>query len=116
MFFVDGSTPTDQIVERFFDIVDNAKGAVAVHCKAGLGRTGTLIACWMMKEYRLTAPQCIAWLRICRPGSVIGPQQQYLIDKQSWCWRYGVQQNRNRSPKRAIVPEEQKKCEEYSFG
>jgi cell division cycle 14 len=82
LFFVDGSTPNDQIVERFFEILDNAKGGVAVHCKAGLGRTGTLIACWMMKEYRWTAPQCIAWLRVCRPGSVIGPQQQFLIVRQ----------------------------------
>jgi cell division cycle 14 len=114
LFFVDGSTPSDQIVERFFDIVDNAKGGVAVHCKAGLGRTGTLIACWMMKEFRLTAPQCIAWLRICRPGSVIGPQQQYLIDKQSWCWRYGVKQ-RNHSPKRSLASDEQNN-KEYAIG
>lgn len=31
----------------------------------------------------------MAWLRICRPGSVIGPQQQFLIDKQAWCWKLG---------------------------
>lgn len=43
----------------------------------------------MMKKYKLTASQCMAWLRICRPGSVIGPQQQFLIDKESWCWKLG---------------------------
>ncbi|KAI6172009.1 Protein-tyrosine-phosphatase [Aphelenchoides besseyi] len=117
LFFIDGSTPTDAIVERFFEIVDNAKGGVAIHCKAGLGRTGTLIACWMMKEFRLTAPQCIAWLRICRPGSVIGPQQQYLLDKEKWCWRHGVQ-NRTRSPNRPLSPRSQldeEKNEEFSL-
>lgn len=31
----------------------------------------------------------MGWLRVCRPGSVIGPQQQFLIDKQAWCWRLG---------------------------
>ncbi|VDO10889.1 unnamed protein product, partial [Haemonchus placei] len=78
LFFIDGSTPSEKIVENFIRVVDNSKGAVAVHCKAGLGRTGTLIACWMMKEFGLNAAECMAWLRICRPGSVIGPQQDYL--------------------------------------
>lgn len=86
LFFIDGSTPSEKIVENFIRVVDNAKGAVAVHCKAGLGRTGTLIACWMMKEFGLNAAECMAWLRICRPGSVIGPQQEYLVDMQKFCW------------------------------
>ncbi|MCP9261352.1 Cdc14a protein [Dirofilaria immitis] len=89
LFFVDGSVPSDEIVERFINVVDSAKGGVAVHCKAGLGRTGTLIACWLMKEYGVTAAESIAWLRICRPGSVIGPQQEFLIAKQPWCWAMG---------------------------
>ncbi|KAI1719947.1 dual specificity phosphatase, catalytic domain-containing protein [Ditylenchus destructor] len=89
LFFIDGSTPSDEIVLKFIDAVDKAPGAVAVHCKAGLGRTGTLIACWMMKHFNITAPVCMAWLRVCRPGSVIGPQQQFLIDKEEWCRKLG---------------------------
>ncbi|VDM65936.1 unnamed protein product, partial [Strongylus vulgaris] len=86
LFFIDGSTPSEDIVEKFIRVVDNAKGGVAVHCKAGLGRTGTLIACWMMKEFGLNAAECMAWLRICRPGSVIGPQQEFLVSMQKFCW------------------------------
>lgn len=33
LFFVDGSTPTDAIVRRFLAVCENARGAVAVHCK-----------------------------------------------------------------------------------
>ncbi|KAJ8285388.1 hypothetical protein GJAV_G00026250 [Gymnothorax javanicus] len=89
LFFVDGSTPTDAIVKKFMNICENAEGAIAVHCKAGLGRTGTLIACYMMKHYRLTAAEAIAWIRICRPGSIIGPQQNFVEDKQVGLWAEG---------------------------
>ena len=89
LFFIDGSTPSDTIVKKFLDIAEACDGALAVHCKAGLGRTGTLIGCYLMKHFKFTAAECIAWLRICRPGSVIGPQQSFLEEKQSWLWSQG---------------------------
>ncbi|MEQ2210074.1 Dual specificity protein phosphatase cdc14ab, partial [Xenoophorus captivus] len=54
------------------------KGPVSLGTLSGLGRTGTLIGCYLMKHYRFTAAEAIAWIRICRPGSVIGPQQNFL--------------------------------------
>lgn len=89
LFFTDGSIPPPAILQNFLDIAEGAKGGVAVHCKAGLGRTGSLIACYMMKHYRLTASECIAFLRVSRPGSVLGPQQFWLEDIQSEMWALG---------------------------
>lgn len=84
LFFLDGSTPTDSIMRQFLKIAENASGAVAVHCRAGLGRTGSLIGCYIMKHYHLTAHETIAWIRICRPGSVIGHQQEWLEKKEAY--------------------------------
>ncbi|OHS94948.1 hypothetical protein TRFO_38872 [Tritrichomonas foetus] len=42
--------------------------------------SGTLAGCYLIKNYGFSAPEAIGWIRICRPGSVIGPQQQFLLD------------------------------------
>ena len=89
LFFTDGSTPSDEILQQFIDICEQAAGGIAVHCKAGLGRTGSLIGCYVMKHWRWTAHETIAWLRICRPGSIIGHQQEWMEEKQSDMWLQG---------------------------
>ncbi|TFY74524.1 hypothetical protein EWM64_g9488, partial [Hericium alpestre] len=85
LYFDDGTNPTDEIVRRFIDVSDEviqAGGVVAVHCKAGLGRTGTLIGAYLVWKYGFTASEAIAFMRIVRPGCVVGPQQQFMYCKQ----------------------------------
>jgi len=89
MYFIDGGNPTDAIIKGYLDVVENERGAVGIHCKAGLGRTGVLNACYLMKHYRLSANELIAWMRVCRPGTVIGPQQQFLKEMEPKMWREG---------------------------
>jgi len=82
LVFPDCTTPPDAIADRFLRLAEQTSSPMAVHCLAGLGRTGTLIGLYMMKHIKFNAEECIAWLRIVRPGSIIGPQQQYLKDQE----------------------------------
>lgn len=74
LYYIDGSTPKPSIIKNFLEAAEKNKNAMAVHCKAGLGRTGCLIGIYAMKHYRFPAADFIGWIRICRPGSVLGPQ------------------------------------------
>lgn len=78
LFFIDGTAPPDEIVPQFLTASENETGAIAIHCKAGLGRTGTLIGLYCMKHFGFPPAAFIGWIRIARPGSILGPQQQYL--------------------------------------
>ena len=87
LYFPDGTTPSESILLKFLEICETRPGPIAVHCKAGLGRTGLLISCFLMKHYGLKASEVIAFLRIIRPGSVVGPQQNFLEKIQNNLWK-----------------------------
>ena len=90
LFFEDCTSPPVDIAAKFLAIAEAVPGALAVHCKAGLGRTGTLIALYMMKHHDFSAREAIAWLRIVRPGSVIGSQQNFLCAREALMRRSGA--------------------------
>ena len=85
MEFPDGSCPDNHVIRQFVGITDryiSKNQAVAVHCRAGLGRTGTLIGCYIMHKYGFEAKSLICWMRLCRVGMVVGEQQQFLVQIQ----------------------------------
>lgn len=62
----DGQLPTDDQVARFLDVVGAANGVVFVHCGAGVGRTGAVVA-----AYQATAEA--AGPGMARRNLAIGP-------------------------------------------
>lgn len=73
----DDSCLVNQLLQ-FIHIVRSSPCGVAVHCKAGLGRTGTMICAYLMYEYGMSCEEAIGYCRLCRPGSVVGCQQHFL--------------------------------------
>ncbi|GAA5977913.1 hypothetical protein JCM5350_006264 [Sporobolomyces pararoseus] len=94
MYFDDGTNPTMEMCREFIDLSDrviSTGGAVAVHCKAGLGRTGTLIGAYLIYKHGFTADEAIGFMRLMRPGSCVGPQQHFLYENQLEWVRWSAQ-------------------------
>lgn len=54
--------------------------AVAVHCAAGLGRAGTVLACYLVKHAGYTAGRAITEIREKRPGSIQSESQELAVE------------------------------------
>ena len=52
---------------------------VSIHCGAGLGCTGTMIACWLIQHVNLNAGDAITRVRRLRPGSIETDEQAEAI-------------------------------------
>ena len=70
---MDGSTPPYELVDIFLDICRKESQGIAIHCKAGLGWTGTLIGIYAMDQYDFPPEYFIGWIRLAWPGSILGP-------------------------------------------
>jgi atypical dual specificity phosphatase len=73
----DMEAPTQEQLDRCIKVISRAidsKMGVAVHCTAGLGRTGVVLACYLASK-DLSADNAIARIRRLRPGSIETQEQ-----------------------------------------
>ncbi|XP_062857547.1 dual specificity protein phosphatase 23a [Trichomycterus rosablanca] len=89
----DFTAPSMNQIQTVLSITEdaNTRGeAVGVHCKHGHGRTGTMLACYLVKKRKISAEESIKLIRSLRPGSIETKEQeravlefQQYLDKQS---------------------------------
>lgn len=106
MYFDDGSNPSEEIVREFIEKANEVisrGGAIAVHCKAGLGRTGVLIGAYLAYKHGFTASESIGFMRIMRPGCVVGPQQHFMYKEACNWMRWREQDDAKKEIEKALA-------------
>ncbi len=79
----DFEAPTLEQIEDFVAFAENARSEgkkLVVHCDAGIGRTGTVLACYLVSK-GYNAADAIEEVRSKRPGSLETIEQEEVVLK-----------------------------------
>ena len=77
----DFQPPTPEQIKDFVEFAKNARSEgkkLVVHCDAGIGRTGTLLACYLVSK-GYSATDAIKEVRMKRPGSIETIEQEEVV-------------------------------------
>lgn len=69
-----------QVFSAFMEQCSDLQGGVAVHCMAGLGRTGTMLASFLISRGE-GVEAAVQAVRRYRPGSIETPDQEKALQK-----------------------------------
>jgi atypical dual specificity phosphatase len=79
----DFDAPTPEQFDRCLDTIEKARRSsmgVSIHCAAGKGRTGTVLAAFFITQ-GMSPPEAIRHVRGLRPGSIETPEQEQALQE-----------------------------------
>ncbi|MDI1494802.1 MAG: Protein-tyrosine-phosphatase [Cenarchaeum symbiont of Oopsacas minuta] len=76
--------PSSESIDKAMDFIhkrisSESRNSLAVHCQAGLGRAGSILACYMIRYKGYTAKKAIEYIRKERPGSIQSESQENAL-------------------------------------
>ncbi|KAJ0171563.1 hypothetical protein K1T71_013113 [Dendrolimus kikuchii] len=82
--------PTLKQILKFIEICERAqirKEVIGVHCRHGRGRTGTMLACYLVYFKQMAPERAVLTVRVQRPGSCETYEQEKMVCHYHDCLR-----------------------------
>lgn len=83
VFVKDYGVPSLEVLDNIVDYINikitKEKKPLVVHCAAGKGRTGTILAAYLLKQDNISSQDAIKKIRSLRPGSIQSKIQEEIL-------------------------------------
>ena len=83
VYVKDYGVPTLEVLDNIVDYINikitKEKKPLVVHCAAGKGRTGTILAAYLLKQDNISSKDAIKKIRRLRPGSIQSKVQEEIL-------------------------------------
>jgi atypical dual specificity phosphatase len=83
VYVKDYGVPTLEVLDNIVDYINikitKEKKPLVVHCAAGKGRTGTILAAYILKQDNISSQDAIKKIRRLRPGSIQSKVQEEIL-------------------------------------
>jgi atypical dual specificity phosphatase len=83
VYVKDYGVPTLEVLDNIVDYISmkitKEKKPLVVHCAAGKGRTGTILAAYLLKQGNISSKDAIKKIRRLRPGSIQSKVQEEIL-------------------------------------